>query len=326
MKTWSRRRKIVAVLLSLPAVLAVVVAVRENRKFDAPYPAIHASNDPEIIARGRYLVTGPAHCAACHGAPDERDALAEGKEVPLTGGMAFHLPVGTFYTANLTSDRETGLGRYRDEEIARILRFSVHANGQQVLPFMPFANLSDEDLTAIISYLRTLPSVRNEVPKHAPNLVGRLVKSFVLTPKGPTQPIVAKVPRGPTVEYGHYLAHNVAHCVGCHTKMDMKTGAPAGPIFSGGGIHPGRTDPNVKFSTPNLTPDKTSGWIVGWSEDAFVQRIGAGAVNWQSPMPWEAFKHLTEDDRRAIFRYLQTVPAAPGGPDPIKRDTVVSAN
>jgi len=43
-------------------------------------------------------------------------------------------------------------------------------------------------------------------------------------------------------------------------------------------------------------------------------------------MPWEAFKHLTEDDRRAIFRYLQTVPAAPGGPDPIKRDTVVSAN
>jgi mono/diheme cytochrome c family protein len=95
----------IAVLL---ATVAVLTAVRVNRKIDAPYPDVHASRDPAVIERGRYLVRGAAHCADCHGAPEQRAALEGGQDVPLTGGFEFHLPVGTFRVPNITPDPETG--------------------------------------------------------------------------------------------------------------------------------------------------------------------------------------------------------------------------
>ena len=82
---------LVAFLILGTAGLAIGVVVRENRTFDAPYPDIHASTDPTVIARGRYLVTGPAHCAACHALDADR-----GKAEPhLAGGLAFKLPLMT---------------------------------------------------------------------------------------------------------------------------------------------------------------------------------------------------------------------------------------
>jgi len=83
-------------LAALSAGVAVLTAVRLDRKLDAPYPAVQASRDPAVIERGRYLVRGAAHCADCHGAPDQRAALEAGQDVPLSGGFEFHLPVGTF--------------------------------------------------------------------------------------------------------------------------------------------------------------------------------------------------------------------------------------
>jgi hypothetical protein len=110
--------------------------------------------------------------------------------------------------------------------------------------------------------------------------------------------------------------------VGCHTKVDLRTGAFAGPKFAGGAEMESLSDPEQRFITPNLTPDPRWGWLEGWTEDAFVQRIHSGRVHAGSPMPWQAFQHMSDDDLRAIFRYLQTVPAAPGGPDPVKREVI----
>jgi len=310
----------------LVAAIAVLTIVRMDRKLDAPYPDIHASRDPAVIERGHYLVRGAAHCADCHGAPDQRAALEAGQEIPLSGGFEFHLPVGVFRVPNITPDPETGIGRASDPELARVLRHGVHADGRMVLPFMPFADLSDDDLTAIISYVRTMPPVRHAVAPHSPNVLGLVVKAFLMKPKTPTRPAVKAVPPGPTVENGRYLANSVGNCVNCHTKLDMRTGAFAGPLFGGGAIHESTTDPTKKFMTPNLTPHPRWGWIASWPEDVFVARVHMGKQREGTPMPWHAFKGMHDDDLRAIFRYLRTLPPAEGGPDPSVENAVALRN
>ena len=83
-----------------------------------------------MIAQGRYLAMGPAHCAYCHSMPGSWDAIDAGQEVPLAGGNSFRLPVGTFYTPNLTPDAETGIGRFTDGQLARMIRHGVTPDGR----------------------------------------------------------------------------------------------------------------------------------------------------------------------------------------------------
>jgi mono/diheme cytochrome c family protein len=295
---------LVLVLVLGTSALAVAVAVRQNRHFDAPYPDIKASTDPAVIARGRYLALGPAHCVSCHGS-------TEGPEPALAGGAAFHLPVGTFYARNITPDERTGIGRYSDREVARILRYGVHPTGRAILPFMPFANISDEDLTAIISYLRSRPAIENAVPDHDINLLGKFAKAFLLDPTGPDKPIRKHVEIGPTIEYGEYLATTVANCNGCHTKRSLRTGEAIGIAFAGGMTVESHNSPGIKFVTPNLTAHET-GHITAWSEDVFVARFKNG-VETASPMPWATFRNMTDDDLRALYRYLRSLPPAKTG-------------
>lgn len=300
-----------------------LTAAREERTFDAPRPDIHASADPAVIARGGYLVNGAAHCSDCHGAPDQDEKMLRGEVVPLSGGREFVLPVGTFRAPNITPDRETGIGRYTDEELARALRYGVHPTGRAMVPFMPFNDLTDEDLTAILSYLRAQPAVAHEVPAHAPNPAGQFIKAWLLEPKGPEETPKKSMTPEPTAAYGEYLANHVGNCVGCHTKINLRTGKFDGPKFGGGALHVSTNDPKKTFVSPNLTPDPTSGWITGWSEDMFVARMHAGRVHEGSPMPWQAFKNMTDDDLRAIYRYLRALPPMSGGPDPARHEVVL---
>jgi mono/diheme cytochrome c family protein len=299
----------------------------ERSRFEAPLPDIHASHDPAVIERGRYLVRGAAHCADCHGAPEQRAALETGVDVPLSGGYEFHLPVGVIRAPNITPDAETGTGRYSDGQIARILRHGVRPDGRLVLPFMPFADLADDDLTAVISYLRAQPPVKHAVAPHAPNVLGHLALAFALSPKGPSHAIAPHAPSGPTVENGRYLANSVGNCVACHSRIDMRTGALIGPPFGGGAVHPSTaTDsPGKTFISPNLTPHPRWGWIASWPEEVFVARIPLGKQREGSPMPWHAIRRLADDDLRAIYRYLRSLPPSEGGPDPALQTPVVNA-
>jgi len=288
------------------AALTVAVLVRKDRTFSAPYPEIQASKDPAVIARGKYLVEGPAHCGDCHGAAELDAERHAGMKVPFSGGHEWHLPLGVVRAPNITSDPETGIGKLTDREIARIFRHGVAPSGRAVLPFMPFANLSDEDLTAVISYIRTFAPVKKPVVRMELNPLGVAVKALILEPKGPSGPIVASVPRGPTAEYGSYIANNIANCATCHSKIDMRTGERIGPAFAGGG----EPIPNEgrRFQAPNLTPHPTAGWITSWKEDDFVARFKSGGRTEGSPMPWPSFARMSEDDLRALYRYLRTLP------------------
>lgn len=305
--------------------LAIATPIRANRRFDAPLPDIHASREPAVIERGRYLVRGAAHCADCHGAPDQHAALEAGQDIPLSGGFEFKLPFGVVRVPNITPDSETGVGRYTDPELARVLRHGVLPDGHMALPFMPFANLSTADLTAVISYLRTQAPVHHVVAPHSVNALGKVIEAFVMKPKGPTQPISETSPGGPTVENGRYITHNVGNCIMCHTKVDMRTGAFAGPIFGGGAQIESVSQPEKTFIPPNLTPHPRWGWIASWPEDVFVARMKLGKQREGTPMPWHGIKRQSDDDLRAIYRYLRTVPPAEGGPDPSVQDAVVVA-
>jgi mono/diheme cytochrome c family protein len=286
--------------------------IRPESTFDAPYPEITASTDSTLIARGKYLVYGPAHCVYCHAPASEFQKVEAGQIVPLSGGNIFVLPVGKIYVPNITSDETTGIGLFTDGELARTLRYGVKRNGHALLDFMPFYDISDQDLTAIISYLRTEPAVNNPVPENEWNFMGKIVHAFgMIKPSGD-----GVVPPSPepdsTAEYGKYLASSVANCRGCHTKRDLMTGGYIGTDYAGQMTFEvldenAQTIPGKHFVSPNLTPDKETGRITFWPQDAFIKRFQAGRVIQGSPMPWGAFSRLNESDLKALYKYLHTL-------------------
>jgi hypothetical protein len=160
-----------------------------------PRPGSPAAAAPDgRVARGRQLVS-IAGCNDCHtpmkfdpelgmpvpdmsrmlsghpeGAPEAASTLA-GHDLAIIGPTftSFRLPFGVVRTANLTPDKETGLGNWTEEMFVRALRTGRHmgGNGRPILPPMPWPALAaqtDDDLKAIFAFLRTIPAIRNDVP------------------------------------------------------------------------------------------------------------------------------------------------------------------
>jgi mono/diheme cytochrome c family protein len=298
-----------ALILLAVASVATAIASGWTRRFDAPYPAVTASADPAVLAQGRYLAYGPAACAYCHVPRDRWNELARGVELPLAGGHQFPLPFGDFYSANLTADQETGIGRRTDGELARILRHGIRADGHAAVPLMAYQGMSDEDLVAVISFVRSQGPVVNRVPANRLTALGKALMAFVITPEGPAAPPPTKSPAGPSVERGEYLAVKVASCVECHTNRDDR-GALVGPHFAGGQRMEVANEPSKVYVPPNLTPDIETSAIGRWPEDVFVQRFRLGEIVPGTPMPWGAYGRMTDDDLRSVYRYLRSLPPA----------------
>ncbi len=292
-------------LLAIGAVAAT--EVRSRRTFDAPFPPIQASADPAVVARGRYLVYGPAACAYCH-VPREQWATLDKTELPLSGHHVFRLPFGELVAPNITPDADTGIGRRTDGELARVLRHGVRADGRAAFPFMAFQEMSDEDLTAVISFLRLQAPVRLAVPGHRLSLLGKILMAFAIEPVGPASTPPRVSPAGPTIARGEYLATRVSSCVECHTDRDPRSGAFVGPKFGGGQRMDLAANSDIVAVPPNLTPDPRTSVIGQWSEEMFVGRFRVGETLAGTPMPWGAYGRMTDDDVRSIYRYLRTLP------------------
>jgi mono/diheme cytochrome c family protein len=296
------------VLFAGIGILLASIFAMQNKKFDAPYPDnIHASKDSAIIARGEYLVYGPAHCGNCHSPEENQQRINTGEHLPLQGGMQFALPIGNIYSPNITPDNETGIGKLTDAQLARAFRHGVGHDGRALFDFMPFQHMSNEDLTAVVSFLRSQKPVKSEIPKMDLNLLGKAVKAFLIKPVSATHPIPDKVVPDTTVAYGEYLANYVANCNGCHTERDLKTGAYIGEQYAGGTKFESTIEKGSYCVTPNLTPDPKTGRIYGWSEQQFLDRFHKPRVIAISEMPWELFSRMTNNDIKAIYKYLQTL-------------------
>ena len=277
-----------------------------------PLPDIQASSDPQAIERGRYLFHGPAHCSQCHSGND-RDRPQDINNVPIGGGLELPvIPLGTFYARNLSSDEETGVGGIGDALLARTLQTGVMADDSlSFFMSQSAAFLSDEDIVAVISYMRTLAPVRREVQRGSFSLIGRFLFSFGLLPLEPRQsptPVHVADTTTPSLDRGRYLAENVMLCTFCHTEFDKVALQMTGP--SGGGSLPDPShgdDSDMEFVAPNLTAHPTG--ITGrLDENQFVARMQAGRVFTSSIMPWENFAATTENDLRSVYRYLRSLP------------------
>jgi len=277
-----------------------------NKEYEAPYPDIHASTDSAVIARGKHLVYGTAHCTECHFQHKDSIMAMNGEEIPLSGGgFPFIFPGGKFYSANISSDPETGIGKFTDQEIARTLRYGVKRNGKVLIPAMEFQNISEEDLLAIVSFLRTLPPVHFKVPENEFNLLGKGILAFLIRPVPPRATPPAKVIAEPTAEYGRYIATELSNCKGCHTERDRNTGDYIGEELAGGPVEV--VEDNQILVAPNLTPDEKTGHIYNWTFEQFKSRFSQGKLIRQTIMPWGQFKQLDDIELMALWKYLHSV-------------------
>jgi mono/diheme cytochrome c family protein len=260
------------------------------------------------LARGEYLVEGPAHCFHCHSVHDLSDP--EFPTIQATKGAGWELPIpelGTIPAPNITSDPEAGLGAWTDDEIARAIREGVSRDGRALFPLMPylsFATLDDEDLASIVVYLRTVPPVRNELPPR--ELVFPLEYIVKTIPRPITDPQPSH-PASTAAERGEYLA-TIADCSGCHTPTDAD-GIPQPALAFGGGTRFSEMGPSVPpVSSMNITPDPSG--IAHYDEAFFIQVLRSGGLpsrRLSHIMPFEYYRNMRDEDLSDIFAYLQTL-------------------
>ena len=283
--------------------LAAAVGACGGGRVPLPQLSTSTVGDPAgLVQRGEYLVRNVSVCGHCHSG-DPRDS-----DGPLSGGRTFtNWRLGTIRAANLTPDAATGLGSWSEAEIVRAVRNGQDREGHLLAPIMPYEWLSamgDRDALAVAAYLKSLPPVGNRVESR-PNAVFAAAKLFFLHPArttGGTPP-----PRAPTAEYGRYLS-TVALCADCHTPRGGLQQAPDRDRLYAGDASPPKGFP---ANPSNLTPDPETG-IGRWSEADFLRTLRTG-VNPRGDtlhpfMPWREYRRMTDDDLRAIYRYLRTLP------------------
>lgn len=272
----------------------------------APEEAASGEADKALVERGQYLFAVAGGCA-CHTVPEG---------TPHAGSRAFPIPMGKVYSTNITADRETGLGAWSDQEIYSAMVKGIRRGGGRLLPVMPYeaySGMAEEDLKALIAYLRSFKPVRKETP--ALKTWGpfyRPLGTFVwlkLFSRFSSSPL--KTPQG-GVARGRYLVDHVALCGDCHTPRNW-LGAPKKKLYLAG-------NPDGPFGeeVPNITPDKETG-IGEWSRGDIADFILTGTKpdldNAQGLMAEViegtplGYKDMKKEDALAIADYLKTIPA-----------------
>lgn len=303
------------IILGVLLLLVVYVQFAWDRPVIRAAPQITAPMDKETIARGEYLFKYSLNCWNCHGSqgshsPDE----------PQGGGLEFDMtgigPPGGFgyiYAPNITPDLETGIGAWTDGELVRAIREGLDKEGHTLFPIMEaewWSGLSDADVLALVAYMRSLPTVRNEVPDGQLTFMAKALFALGIVKAQPaiTEPVVAP-PRGGTAEYGEYLVYHASTCVGCHTPRNPNNGQFDLTQPFAGGLFP-LSEEGFSTTGSNLTPDPTTG-IGSWTEEQFITAMRKGLRPDGSVilpfMPWPAYSRWSTDDLRAVWLYLRTL-------------------
>jgi mono/diheme cytochrome c family protein len=268
----------------------VLGEARVKKVYVVPEESVIIPSDDESLAEGKRIFQYRG-CEACHGEQ-------------LQGLVYLDNPaIGQVITPNLTTG-EGGIGSQRtDEDLLRSIRHGIRPDRTPLL-FMPsteFYFLSDKDLGRVIAYIRSVSPVDNEMPPSRLSVTGRIVMNITKEITFlPAELISHEAPRPAapepciTPEYGEYLSHS---CKVCH-----------GLTLSGGEI-PGF--PPEWPPAPNLTSGKGSR-LPTWGEEGFIEIIRTGqkhgrAIN-PDYMPWESYRHMTDDELRAVYAYLQSLP------------------
>jgi len=252
------------------------------------------------LERGRYLVETLAGCGNCHTPRGPNGPLTDKK---FAGGEIIKHEDFTAVVANITPDLETGIGRWTDREIITAIREGRRPDGSLIGPAMPsrsYRHLADEDVEAIVAYLRSVPPVYNPITAKS-HYDQPLPDSW-----GPPVNHVDAPQKEDKVAYGAYLAGPLARCMDCHTERrpgePAKLGAGGKPFYGPWGIS----------VSANLTPDETSG-LSQWSDAEIERAIRTGIARdghkLFPPMPFAAYQNIAADDMAAVIAYLRSLPA-----------------
>ena len=263
------------------------------------------------IERGKYLANCVTVCMDCHSHRDWTKfagPMVQGTEGQ--GGERFDQRYGfpgVFYSRNITPYK---LSDWTDGEIFRTITTGVDKNGDALFPVMPYhyyGQLDREDIYSIIAYIRSLPSIKNDVPKSKADFPFSIIQHLIPQKAN----LQTRPPESDTLAYGKYMI-TASGCVECHTK-DNKGQIIAGLEFGGGREFalPGGT-----IRSANLTPDVNG--LKAWTAEQFIKRFKQYQdTSFHSPtldekdyntvMPWMMYSNMKESDLNAIFKYLQTV-------------------
>ena len=277
---------LLTVLVLLVVILSGLGGMRINKRFDIRVAAVNVPVDAAGIERGRHFIEAVALCQECHGENYQGQVLGDD---PVFGKLA---------PANLTSGRGGIGGSLTDVDYVSAIRHGVGRDGKAifVMPSELYNKIGDEDLGAMIAYLKSIPPADNDVPKSRVRILARVIAAFdsALLSAYAIDHTATRLPPpvpGATVEHGKYLT---VVCTLCH-----------GEDF-GGGFLPDDSGARA----PNLTRGGTLGT---WSEDDFVNTIRMGVTPGgnkldQANMPWVRFSKMTDDELAAVWLHLRSVP------------------
>lgn len=255
---------------------------------ERPEVRVAASTDSVAIERGRHIAESFGGCFGCHG---------ENLGGQLVEDMG---PIGALRASNLTSGNG-GVGTdYTDSQLAQTIRWGVRPDGRSLV-FMPTQEHNwwpDEDLVAVVSFVRSMPPVDNVVEPSRIGPLGKILGNLGVIPWFSAQMVDPDAPREqvpapePTARYGAYLARS---CSGCH-----------GENFSGGPI-PGAPP---SLPTPrNITPHAEG--LAGWTFETFMAVVESGNRPDGTPlnpfMPVAGIRAMNDTERTALWAFLQTV-------------------
>ena len=283
---------LLGLLLVAGGILYLIGNSRLNKTYDFPPSNIVLPTDEASIEFGRHRAE--SLCEGCHG----KDL--SGIENWFSAG-----PLGTIDSANLTAgDGGVGKEYTSDEDYVRAIRHGIDPNGKPLfmVAVVSTSNLSDEDLGAIIAYIKTVPPVDHKTNGQNFTALAKILYVLGVLPQMPVEVVshevhVSRPEIGVTAEYGKYMV-DTNDCRLCH-----------GTDLNGGPF----PDPTKTKISPNLTP---GGELAFWSEDEFVNTIRTGTTpsgHELDPefMPWKEYGKFYDDELKAIWLYLQSVPSLP---------------
>ena len=277
---------------------------------DIPVPDITVSSDPEVIEHGRYLAMHVAVCMDCHSTRNWD--YYSGPIVPGTlgqGGERFDeesgLP-GVMLSKNITP---YNLGDWSDGELFRGITGGLQKNGDALFPLMPYdayRTMDEDDLLAIMAYIRTLEPIENDIPKHQLNFPLSLIVNSI-----PREAKLRRIDRSDALAYGEYVA-NLAGCTWCHTPLNASQQVDTDRLLAGG--HEFVMGEYVVRAS-NISSDKDTG-IGSWTLEKFIagfrryqsaegRMIPMAEGGYNTLMPWTMYANMTDEDLDAIFTFLQ---------------------
>jgi mono/diheme cytochrome c family protein len=304
--------KVLGIVLGI-AVLAVVIFVIFISIRGTGSYAVNVPDIPKVevtqarIDRGEKIAA--MLCRNCH---------FNSETGKLTGRLMGEAPeFGKIYPRNITNDKEIGIGSWSDAELIYFIRTGIHPkSGKFIPPYMPkLVHISDEDLRSVIAYLRSdRPEVQadnSEYPESEPSFLTKFLSLVAFGPyKYPDHEV-----KGPdttnVVEWGKYLALYQIECYTCHSKdfktMNMEFPEKSEGFFGGGNVMVSLD--GSKVTTRNITPDEETG-IGKWTEEQFVKALKSGIVPHGPALrnPMIPYLMLTDEEAKAIYAYLRTVP------------------